>query len=237
MTLLLLHPIGLDRTTWDAVPFGSALAVDLPGHGDAAMGDVGSLDDVADAVVAALGATDEAFDVVGLSLGGMVALHLALRHPSRVRSLVVACAPAAAPTGILLERAEETERLGMDGMLESTIARWFTPERIEHGAPEVAAVERRLLADDAAVIARYWRLMAQHDVRASLGTIAAPTTALAATGDPSSPPAQLREIADGVPISRYVELVGPHMVHLEDPDGFAAAIAAHVRWAGARASG
>ena len=78
------------------------IAVDLPGHG-ARAGEPFSLDGAADLLAATI--RDEAAGgravVVGLSLGGYVAMVLAARHPERVRGLVLAGATAE-PVGIQL---------------------------------------------------------------------------------------------------------------------------------------
>lgn len=227
MTALLLHPIGLDRTTWDHVPIEDALAVDLPGHGDAPWDGAQSLDEVADVVLDAVSAASEPPDLVGLSLGGMVALHVALRHPDRIRSIVVACALAATPTEVMLERATRTELVGMHGMTPSMISRWFTPDTIETRSELIASTERRLLADDPGIVAHYWRLISAHDVRARLHRISMPTTVIAGLADVSVPPAAARELSAGIPHARFVELPGAHMLHLEEPRAFAEAIGRH----------
>ncbi|MBO9577464.1 MAG: alpha/beta fold hydrolase [Microbacteriaceae bacterium] len=227
MTVLLLHPIGLDRSTWQGVPIEDSIAIDLPGHGDAPLGSVATLADVADAALEAL-QDRRPVDVVGVSLGGMVALHMALRHPDRVRSLVVACAPAATAPDAMLGRAEDTERLGMDGLMDVTLRRWFSQGALIDDRPVVRAAAERLAADDPTAIARYWRMLAGHDLRARLGEIAVPVTVVAGTGDVSVTPAIARELEDGIADARLVELDGPHMLHLEAPEAFAAAVREHL---------
>lgn len=233
MTTVLLHPIGLDRATWAAVPTAAARAVDLPGHGEEPWCDPHDLGEVADAILAGL-PPSEPLDLVGVSLGGMVALHAALRHRDRVRSLVVACAPAAAPTEVMLRRAAETESVGMAGTLESTLARWFSSAALTERLTYVEKTRRRLLGDDAVVVASYWRLIAEHDVSDRLSEILVPTTVIAGTADVSVPPAAARALAEGVPDAQYVELAGAHMIHLEAPQAFSDALDRHLARVNAR---
>ena len=92
--LVLLHGFPLDHRMWAsmaaALPAGSrVIAVDLPGHGHSDLGHLpASLDATADAVHATLRAQGEGHAVVvGLSMGGYVALAMAERHPGFVRGL------------------------------------------------------------------------------------------------------------------------------------------------------
>ena len=93
--IVYLHGGAQNAHTWDTVALAlgrPALAVDLPGHGhsdwraDGAYSPMNLADDVA-AVVAAH--APEASVVVGMSLGGLTAMELAVRHPNLVRSLVM----------------------------------------------------------------------------------------------------------------------------------------------------
>ena len=90
-TFVWLH--GFTQTGASAYQFRSILAganelwtFDLPGHGDAAEIDA-SLDETADLVAALL--PDEPVAIGGYSMGGRVALHVALRHRERLSRLVV----------------------------------------------------------------------------------------------------------------------------------------------------
>lgn len=100
--LLLIHGGGSTiQSNWGMLlprvaPTRSVLAVELQGHGRTTPGDrpasfEGSADDVA-AVLAELRLGP--VDVLGFSNGGQVALQLAARHPSAVRRLIAASAPA-----------------------------------------------------------------------------------------------------------------------------------------------
>lgn len=235
-TLLFLHPVGLDTECLQLVPLPPAQAPTFPGHGDRRRARPGmTLADLADEVV---GWTTGPLDVVGASLGGMVALHLALDHPERVRSLVLSCTTAYGMPDVMLPRADETERRGSAEMLDPTLARWFRPEVLER-APELPGVgyaRRRLLAMDAGALADTWRAIAAHDVRDRLGQVAVPTTCIAGRHDQSTPPQVMAELADGIPSARLVEMEAAHMAHLELPDEFAAIVREHLARVGSPAA-
>lgn len=88
--IVLLHGWGLSAAVWAPLrahlsPAQAIHAPDLPGHGSAApAGD--TLASWADALVATL--PDQAL-VVGWSLGGMLALHIARHYPQKVARLVL----------------------------------------------------------------------------------------------------------------------------------------------------
>ena len=93
--LVLVHGGAQNAHTWDTVALALGrplLAVDLPGHGhsgwraDGAYTPMNLADDVA--VVIAAHAPDAAV-IVGMSLGGMTSMELAVRHPGLVRSLIM----------------------------------------------------------------------------------------------------------------------------------------------------
>jgi pimeloyl-ACP methyl ester carboxylesterase len=103
--ILLLH--GVASVTALAMPLLGALAdrrvlaVDWPGHGLSGADVIPAGAEVRGHAVAVLDAVLHAFqldlvDVIGHSLGGQVALYLALAHPERIRRLVLLGAPGGA---------------------------------------------------------------------------------------------------------------------------------------------
>lgn len=91
--LLLVH--GFGGAAWNfselapLLPGRRLVIPDLPGHGASSPLPAPTLAGFADVVAEIL---DEPVDVLGHSMGGVVALRLAERHPSLVRSLVLAAA-------------------------------------------------------------------------------------------------------------------------------------------------
>lgn len=89
--LVLLHGWGLHSIVWDDIMPGllahfQVTVIDLPGMGQSPLPAADyTLDFLVDQVAAIM---PERAHVMGWSLGGLVALQLALRHPQRVQSLV-----------------------------------------------------------------------------------------------------------------------------------------------------
>ncbi|HEY9724553.1 MAG TPA: 2-succinyl-6-hydroxy-2,4-cyclohexadiene-1-carboxylate synthase [Oscillatoriaceae cyanobacterium] len=114
--LVLLHGYAGEAASWQSVApelqdAYAVLAPDLPGHGGTGSpGPDWSLARAAAALAAQLPAS---FDLVGYSLGGRLALHLACAFPERVKRLVLVGASAGLP-----ESAARDERRTQD-------ARWI----------------------------------------------------------------------------------------------------------------
>src|SRR5882762_10407176 len=90
-TLVLLHGFTHTGASWDRVIVALGerylpLAPDIRGHGSAAAARPVTLAAVIDDVV---GLADGSFELVGYSMGGRLALHLALAAPDRIRRLTL----------------------------------------------------------------------------------------------------------------------------------------------------
>ena len=135
-TLVFVHGTRLTRALWGPQVAGLSdtyrtIAVDLPGHGTLADREFtldGAADHLAGEIDAA--ATDRRAIVVGLSLGGYVAMELAARSPERVRGLVLAGATAE-PTGPkMLPYLALAKVMGtVDGARLDVVNRWFFRRR------------------------------------------------------------------------------------------------------------
>lgn len=112
--VLLLH--GFGGSAWNFTELAPLLAgrrlliPDLPGHAGSSPLPAPSLAAFADSVAPLL---DEPAGVLGHSLGGLVAVRLAERHPGRVRSLLLA-----APAGISTSSRIATVTIGLIGIVQ-----------------------------------------------------------------------------------------------------------------------
>ncbi len=231
--LLVLGPsIGTSAATlWGAcaellAPEFDIVAWDLPGHGGAPMGDAATIADLARDV---LDSVDGPFFYAGDSVGGAVGLQLALDVPDRVLGLVAICSGAWLGTAEMwAERADLVRASGTSSLLTMSAQRWFGPGFVEREPERASALLHALSdADDAGYIA-VCGAVAAFDVRDRLAEIDVPVLAVAGSEDVATPPAKLREIADGVPAGRYVELAGvAHLAPAEAPDEVATLIREH----------
>ena len=139
--LVLLHALGLSHSLWDdqAGRFAGSFHVvcpDLRGHGAsdvppgpysvAALG--GDVLAVIDALERAHGARP--VHVCGISLGGMIALWLAVRHGARFRSATVACSAArgSARSRAGRPRMDAVSQGGIAAVRDTVLGRFFSPE-------------------------------------------------------------------------------------------------------------
>lgn len=112
--VVFLHGGGQNAHTWDTVVLGlgePALAIDLPGHGRSAWREDGDYGPRLNAEAVAPVIADLAPDadlMVGMSLGGLTALRLAVTDPALVRRLVMVDVTPSAP-----ERHEQMTRAQM----------------------------------------------------------------------------------------------------------------------------
>jgi pimeloyl-ACP methyl ester carboxylesterase len=114
-TVLFIHGTGQDHTIWTlptryfARHDRNVLAVDLPGHGRSGGEPLETIEAMADWVIDVLDAAGlSSSAVVGHSLGSLVAIATAARHPQRVRTIALVGTTVPMPvSGFLLDNAKE----------------------------------------------------------------------------------------------------------------------------------
>ncbi|AZQ68317.1 alpha/beta fold hydrolase [Silicimonas algicola] len=235
--VVLLHPVGLDLTSWDEVVSVLAqshrvIAADLRGHGQSPRTPRSTdiFDYAADvaALIEDLGLAP--CTVVGVSFGGMISLALAISRPDLLRSAVVSACPNTIPEAarpLLAARGEAAEAEGMDAVLDESLERWFSPGFM--GAPQVLRVRERLLADDPEDWNAGWQTISRLNLGPRLGEVAVPVHCIHAEEDKGASIDALRSTAEGVPVGTLEIIAGAsHMVHIECAAEFAALLKAHL---------
>jgi len=179
-----------------------------------------TLETMADEAVGVLDAIDRPrAHVIGISMGGMIAQLVALRHPSRVGRLVLIATHGGGPT-VVQPTPEAMKVLMPDRSLapaeivRSSMAAITAPGFAQR---EPAAIEA-LVALAAAqptpqmTFARQMTAILASDRTARLGTITAPTLVVHGSEDPLVPAANGAAIAHAIPGARLLEL--PNCGHL-----------------------
>lgn len=230
--LVCLHSLGLDRRMWDPILAGLSgrgrlVAYDLRGHGAAR--DVEprpSLERLTGDLVALLDALGlERPVIAGVSLGGAVAMSFALAHPERVGGLCLICTTPKA-RDVYEQRAVGAERDGVGPQIDSTLARWFTPDALAENGWGPRYARERLEQASVGDFAAAWRVMGSLALTARLPEVQVPTAVVAAEQDVATPPETMREIADAVAQPSFHVLPGGgHMLALERPEAVAGVLA------------
>ena len=167
--------------------------------------------------------------VVGVSMGGTVALELALRHPRLVRSLVLASSWAKADARFLhtIESWMSLAfRVPVEERYRYVFYPWlFTPEFFERKENVEAAFQRALAyphRTKAEAIERQARgILAWNGTRVKrLGAIKVPTLVVAGKDDILTPPAFARALAKEIRRARLSVLPGGHGLFVEQADLF-----------------
>lgn len=237
-TLLLLHPVGLDRHAWDDVASRLAahhrvVAPSLRGHGTSpAEPGPWTMQDLAADVHRLLNGGDYGpVHVIGMSMGGMVAQQLALDHPDDVASLVLIATAAgfdADTRATLRTRGRQALDGGMATVVDETLARWVTTH--DRSDAVLGYLRRRLLDDDPRAWAHSWQAIADFDIRQRLGEIDRPALVLGGTADASITPAVSAALAAALPAATLqIVTDAAHLAPLERPAQYATLITEFVR--------
>jgi pimeloyl-ACP methyl ester carboxylesterase len=178
--------------------------------------------------------------VVGHSLGGLVALRLALHDRPRVRSLSLLCTfaggRAAAPLTPRMIWFGLRARVGTRRMRRRGFLRLVMPadalarEDPDALAARLAPVFGHDLGETSPAEGDQLRAMRAADFSPRLGELAGlPTLVMAGAHDPIAPPAAGRQIAAGIPGSEYVEYAdASHGLPIQWPDRVNARLAEHI---------
>jgi 3-oxoadipate enol-lactonase len=239
--VLLIHGLGLSSRFWFDLPQRlAALPYRVAVFDNRSVGRsdrppppyrIGDMADDACAVLDAAGI--ERAWVVGISLGGMIAQHLALRHPARVQGLALLATTPGLPHGQLPRIADLFSLLGRGfskgGSGFEALGRLLLSERDQPRARELLAAWPEALAADQRSAGGFFGQLAAaaaHSVGSELGAIRCPTVIVAGSDDVLQPAANSRLLAKGIPHARLEVLDGVgHGIPLVDPDVVARSLA------------
>jgi 3-oxoadipate enol-lactonase len=233
-TLVLLNSIGTDMDLWDAMlpqlrRSFHILRVDTRGHGasDATPGDY-SLSLLAADVAAVLDDTGlSKATVAGVSLGGMIAMRLALDRPDLVSALALICTSPKMDRAAWSDRVDAVREHGVAPIVELAMGRFLSPDFIADN-PGIAATIRagleRMSSEGYAGCAAAIRDM---DLRDALRAITQPTLVVTGTRDISTPlDGHGQVLLEALAHASHIVLDSAHLAPIEAPSGLAQSLRA-----------
>lgn len=235
--LILSNSLATDRRVWDLqmdalVGSHRVLRYDTRGHGQSSPGQAPySLEELSgDVLLLCRELGIEHADFMGISLGGMTGLALALRAPDLIGRLVCCDARADAPApykAIWDTNIARLDEVGISGIVEPTLERWFTAAYLADST-NTATLElvRDMISTTSATgyegVARALQAL---DLKGGLPALSCPTLYIVGQHDMAAPEAVMREMADlSANASLTVLPNAAHLSNMEQPEAFNAAI-------------
>jgi len=240
--VVLLHGFPFDRSLWD--PQVAALegefrvvAYDARAHGrSGGAGEPFAFEDFVDDLHGVLDALAIGKAVlVGLSMGGYVALRFAEREPARVRALVLSDTKSAADgDAARLARAAGAKKARAEGA--AAFADGFLPKALSkrtlQASPEIVGKVRGMIhgCSAAGIAGTLVAMAGRTDTTASLAKVSVPALVLVGSEDVLTPPADAKALAAAIPGARLVEIPGAaHLPNLEATAAFDEALLPFLR--------
>jgi pimeloyl-ACP methyl ester carboxylesterase len=233
--IVLLHGAGFDHSTWALHSrwfahhgFG-VLAPDLPGHGRSSGAPLSTIAEMADWTAALLDAAGAAkAKLVGHSMGSLIALETAARHPAKVSALGLIATSAAMTVGPdLLKAAEANDRSAIDMVsiwglgFQAELGGSLAPGLWMHSGAQRVLERCRpgVLFNDLSACNAYQGALA------AAAQITVPATLVLGERDMMTPARAGKALAAALPDSRTVVLRGAgHLMMAERPDELLAAL-------------
>ena len=233
--IVLLHGAGFDHTTWAlhsrwfAHHGYGVLAPDLPGHGRSSGAPLQAIADMADWTAALLDAAGVAKAwLVGHSMGSLVALETAARHPAKVAALGLIGTAATMTVGPdLLKAAEANDHSAVDMVsiwglgFQAGLGGSLAPGLWMHSGAQRILEQCRpgVLFNDLNACNAY------RNALAAAAQVGVPATFILGERDMMTPAKAGKALASALPNSRTVVISGAgHMMMVERPDELLAAL-------------
>ena len=165
---------------------------------------------------------------MGLSLGGMTGLGIALTHPGRLEALVCCDARADAPPQFVQgwnERINAVREGGLASILPATVERWLSAAFRAARPDVVADVERMILSTPIVGYEGCAEALKRLDYLKDLHHVTMPTLFVGGAEDMAAPPEAMQAMADRIRGSRFSIIAGgAHLSNIDSATGFHGAV-------------
>ena len=218
--IVLAHSLGTGPLIWEpAVPLLTkeyrVSLLTLPGHGVAPVPtDAFTLDELADVVAdrvrelagtASTAGTAGTAYFAGVSIGGALALTLALRHPDVVtRAASLASAASLGSSEHWKTRAATVRTRSTSALIAASAQAWFAPESISREPELIGRILHALQDTSDEGYARCAEALAAYDLRDRLAEVRVPVLALGGGQDEVAPEERQDDLVAGIPNARKV---------------------------------
>ena len=170
----------------------------------------------------------------GLSMGGMIGMHLGATHPSRLHKMVLCNTAAKIGTpDVWNARITAVQAGGMKAVAAPVIDRWLTATYRGAHPGDTAQVLSMLEGCDPAGYAATCAAVRDADFRQKLGAVRIPTLVIAGTHDAATPPADGRALSELISGAKYSELPAAHLSNIEASEDFNREVLAFLKSQGA----
>ena len=225
--LILSHSLACTVRMWDPqiAAFKDRyriLAYDMRGHGQsAAPAGPYTLEMLADDVLALMRELKiDRARYVGLSIGGMIGQHLALKEPKRFEKMVLADT-GHTQTPETIKQWEERIRIaqaqGMKPLVAGTMERWFTPAFRDR--PEAKRIAELIATTPVAGYVGCGQAIMKLSTTGRLKDIKLPV--LAITGEADAAAGGTKYIGEHLPGAKFVNIPqAAHIANIEQPEKF-----------------
>ncbi|MCP4381980.1 MAG: 3-oxoadipate enol-lactonase [Hyphomicrobiales bacterium] len=233
--VLLSNSLGADLSMWDGqvdllTRKYNVLRYDQRGHGDsdAPPGPYSFPVLVADVIALMDHHGIDKADWVGLSVGAMTGMGLAIHHPDRFGRMVLADARSVATDAykeMWDQRIAAVTDGGVEAIADPSLGLWFT-EDWRAANPEAAAVARTMIVGTSpqGYVATCYALR-ELDYFKDLNKVTLPVLYLCGGKDKGAPPEEMREMASVTPGAKYIEVPDAgHVANINQPAAFNAAL-------------
>jgi 3-oxoadipate enol-lactonase len=247
-TFVFINSLGTDFRIWDGVVntlkgYGNVLRYDKAGHGlssDLRFGDLrttiepqetnlksyivnhkSKIANYADDVISLMDKLNiQKAVIVGLSIGGIIGQYLAVHHAERIEKLILSnTAPKVGSEESWNTRINIVQNKGITAIGDTVMKVWFSENFRQNRLEELAGCKAMLVNTNPQGYVQACEALKINDLTDQIHKINVPTLCIAGTEDGSTPPAQVKAMADQIPNAQYILIEGVgHIPCIEVPE-------------------
>ena len=231
--LVFINSLGTDLRIWDAVVPHFAteqriIRYDKRGHGlsDCPAPPYTIRQHMQDLVGLLDALPVEEVILVGISVGGMIALDFAAQHPARVQRLILCdTAPKIGTSEMWNQRIETLRTKGMTHLAETILSRWFVPRFATKQPSAYRGYYNMLTRMPVDGYTGTCQAIRDTDLWADTAKVQVPTLLLCGEEDLATPPQVTIQLAEAMPNATYRIIAdAAHLPCIEQPAAMAAEI-------------